>query len=827
MLRETLLQHLPLQAEAAAAQGITTEAADFIAKAEGEGAMPAFVTNNLKRIARENGINVTEKTKASDILQQLKAKSGPGVLSEADAIARDAELGLVGHFDEAGNYVPANRPDRLMPPPQDGAAPGQGRSVFDQIDEIANMKKWVVDDIERNFGKKILADPVAESSLRKLEKEMSQKIAETRLISSRVAKESVDFTLLNYGDKTYGDQALAYLYPYHFWYKGTYKNWMKRIATNPQVLAHYARYKENLGLVHNDMQEWWKYNLNSNDLPGVDTDNPLYFNLEATLWPLNGITGTDFNDSSRRVDWWTKTLDFAGKFGPSVWSPINIMTGIALHARGEEEAGAKWMGRLFPQSASIKAVASKFGVDNLEVDPLVKMFSGNLDPYEENRVKRAMAQMAQEAEDGNSKYSVEQIQEAAYAQEGEIWDEAVKRAVHGRSGAQLSSFLFGVGFKGRTKEDMEIDNFYQDYGKVWNMKGALSTEEFKEGMAALQKKYPFMDTMLLARRDSIERDAGLAYLVMQRIPPGQMTDIANAVDVDPKLLDKFFTDKGQIDKWSVSDRTKFMAGILTMSAVLEIPTDMTREEWTTAKNAYADMQTDAKRRFGSNILDTLDGYYQAKTVGYDAADAFLELHPEVSDYMNWKAERVMGSPLLSAYYGGASMIEGYYRSQMYSDIEEKLGPDVFTIIDEYNDLKTYGTEQEYKNFYKQNKRAISAYYDLKDEWYIIIDQNVAKLSANIPEGQGATIREDYDVTSPTQTELVGAVTPQQQMTYQDFQDRIPERVLNLVQDYIFNGQPLPPSVEKQLGRLAGDFGYGNASDLIQSIGTSMYQAVGP
>ena len=746
---------------------------------------------------------------------------------EAAAIAKDTELGTMGHFNEAGDYVPADRPDRLLPPFQDGSAPGEGRSIYEQMDEISRMKKWMLDDIEKNFGKKQLVDKVAETGLRKAEKELAQKIAENRLISSRVAKESVDFTLLNYGDKTYGDLALAYLYPYHYWYKGTYKNWIKRIATNPQVLAHYQRYKENLGLVHADMPEWWRYNINSNDLPGVDTDNPMYFNLEATLWPLNGITGTDFNDASRRVDWWTKTLDFAGKFGPSIWSPINIMTGIALHARGEEEAGAKWMGRLFPQSATIKAVASKFGVDNLEVDPLVKMFSGNLDPYEENRVKRAMGMMAQEAEDGNSKWTPEQIQEAAYAQEGEIWDEAVKRAVHGRAGSQLWSFMLGVGFKGRTPEDMEIDKFYTDYGKVWGMKGALSTEEFKQGMAALQKKYPFMDTMLLSRRDDIERDAGLAYVVMQRIPPGQMTDIANAVDVDPALLDKFFTDKGQIDQWSLSDRTKFMAGILTMSAVLSIPTDMTREEWASAKAAYSSMTTAAKDKFGDGILDSVDGYYQAKTISYEEAQNFLDKHPEVNEYMNWKAERVMGSPLLSAYYGGASMIEGYYRSQMYADIEKKLGKEVFDVIDTYNELKTYATEKETKSFYRQNKKSIEAYYDMKDGWYILIDQKVAELSSKIPEGQGATVRPDIDKTSPTQTTLADAVQPQQQMTYQDFQQEIPANVLNLVQDYIFNGKPIPYSIEKQLGRLAGNLGYANATDLIQGIGTSMYQAVSP
>ena len=162
-----------------------------------------------------------------------------------------------------------------------------------------------MDDIAKNYGKKQIVDKVGEQALRVAEKALTQKIAETRLISSRVAQEARNFTLLNYGDKNYWDVALAYLYPYHYWYKGTYTNWLKRLTTNQSILAHYQRYKENLGNVHADMPEWWKYNINTNDLPGMNVENPLYFNLEATLWPLNGLTGTDFNDPSKRVNWWT------------------------------------------------------------------------------------------------------------------------------------------------------------------------------------------------------------------------------------------------------------------------------------------------------------------------------------------------------------------------------------------------------------------------------------------------------------------------------------------------------------------------------------------
>jgi hypothetical protein len=750
----------------------------------------------------------------------VKASAPSGTTTEdATSLLHDPDQ---PYFNEAGELVEPKR-QRILPPASDGNPPTAARAIHEQMEDVAKMRQWVMDDITQNFGKKQLVGKVEEKALRLAEKELTAKIAETRLISSRVAQHQRDFTLLNYGAKSYWDTALAYLYPYHYWYKGTYMNWMKRLVTDPSILAHYNRYKENLATVHAGMPDWWKYNMNTNDLPGVHVDNPLYFNLEATLWPLNGLTGTDFNDPSKRVNWWTSTLDFANKFGPSTWSPINIITGLALYSKGEKEAGEKWMGRLLPQSNVIKAAGSLLGVANLETDPLVKFLEGGLDPYERRRVQRALAEMEQQSIQGQLPYSREQIQDAAYSQNGEVWDEAVKRAVHGRANSQISSFLFGVGFKGRTEEDMQIDKFMTDYSKLWTMRPNLTEQEFRDGMSKLKDTYPFMDTVMLSRRDDVNRDAGLAYVVMQRIPPGKSSEIAKAAGIDPKLLDRFYADKGQIDKWEASDRLKFMSGIMSISAVLEIPTDMTRAEWDKAKKAYSGLSSEAKEQFGKDILDLVDGYYQAKTKSYQAGDAYLEKHPEVSQYMNWKAERVMNSDLLSAYYGGASMVEGYYRSKMYSDIEKKLGSDIFDVLDEYNDLKTYGTSAEQKAFYNKNKSKIKQYYSMKDGWAVYIDQQVAELSAHIPEGEGPGIREDYNPYSPTQSALAGAVTPQEQPALEDFQSVIPERLQNLMNDYFQNGDRLPESAEKQLSRIANEMGYSSVQDLLQAYGTSLYQ----
>jgi hypothetical protein len=72
--------------------------------------------------------------------------------------------------------------------------------------------------------------------------------------------------MLSYPQKKYFDLALAYIYPYHYWYNRTYSNWLKRVATNPEVIAGYAKYKNTLGKIHAGAPDWWKHNINSNEL---------------------------------------------------------------------------------------------------------------------------------------------------------------------------------------------------------------------------------------------------------------------------------------------------------------------------------------------------------------------------------------------------------------------------------------------------------------------------------------------------------------------------------------------------------------------------------
>lgn len=62
------------QAGEAAALGLTAEAASLLAAVDA-GGVPAIMTNNLKRIAQENGIQVTKSMTPNDVIDELRAKT--------------------------------------------------------------------------------------------------------------------------------------------------------------------------------------------------------------------------------------------------------------------------------------------------------------------------------------------------------------------------------------------------------------------------------------------------------------------------------------------------------------------------------------------------------------------------------------------------------------------------------------------------------------------------------------------------------------------------------------------------------------------------------
>ncbi len=678
-----------------------------------------------------------------------------------------------------------------VPAPHDPAT-SPGAHVFAENEQgYINAINHIRDGIRERWG---LREAVGTFDPRTIMPDLVERVTFAKSKAQVVAEKYRDFALLPYGETKNMDLAMSLVYPYQFWYSRSYKNWMQRaFMTNPEIISRYANLKEAMAKEQKDLPDWWKSQLNITPglrLLGADVDHPVYINLEATLFPLYGLTGTDFNDPQKRINWWTATLDDMGKFGPSVWAPLQIATALKLAIDGENEAAARWGGRLIPQTASIKAVSSFFG-NPIELDPSVNLFSllngGELgkatDPYEEKRIGRALSKMAEEG------VPEEALIEAARTQTGPLWEEAYRRAVQERAPGQLASFLFGVGFKGRTEQDKEIDQFYADYFRMQNLRdaGYLTKNEYAQSFNEMRERYPFMDILLLSRRTGESKDAAYAYNVIGRIPPGASTEILKAAGIDPETANKFYEAGGKFENMTETEKQRFMAGIVDLGAMLSIPSNTTREQWTAVRAQYSQITELQKQTFGDDILDRIDYYYSLKTEQEKLL--FREANPEVIDAMNFRTQMIASDPNILPYYGGIETLERYYNNVMYDKLEKAYGDKIFDLEEQYYNL----FDAKDRKTFKAQHPELDKYFDerskMKEEILFQLTK-FGNLLPPMPEVQ------DVQPQNTTQEAIMEAAAPPPQISFDEWQGILGTEVADQVMEYA-NGGDQPSYYARQ------------------------------
>jgi hypothetical protein len=572
---------------------------------------------------------------------------------------------------------------------------------------------------------------------------------------------------------------------------------IQRIARNPAVASQYLRYKDMLGKIHAGAPDWWKYTINSNELLGLDWENPMYFNLEASLNPINGLTNVDFDDPYKRTSWFTGLLQDMNKYGPSTHTLYSLAVAIGLYAKGEEDAASRWAGRIIPQTRTIKAVSALAFDKPIELDPWVALLGGGLDPYERNRVGRALAAMANE-----EVYTEAEITDAANKQKGDIWDEAILRATKERAPGQISSFFLGVGFKGRTRSDIQIDKFYEDWHRLWEMEPMYSPAEMQRAIGNMREAYPFMDSLMLSKKGGLDRDRSFVYNVMSRIPPSMSDDIAEAADMNPELLNRFYEDKGHMEDWPEQDRDRFMAGITDIAAVLDMPDNATRTAWLSAKDAYQSMLELGRDNFGRNIWELQDAYFAL--MGDDPDDRqqaydMLDANPRLEQAMKWKDQTIMFSPTLSAFYTSLDKIEAYYKGEMYAAIEEELGADIWDKWDQYNEAK-FVSDAEARTYWKSHPE-LERYMDIKEEWEDLIATNTINVGKLIKPGPGPSVRDvlgEMGIGSEGVQDFANQPAPA--ISPELLQMALGNEAYSLLMD----GKPYPPVLERKLEQMGFD-----------------------
>jgi hypothetical protein len=719
----------------------------------------------------------------------------------------------------------------LPPVPYNGDyPPSLARTILEQKQGLDELRNTLKQSVVENYGKTIAVDPNPRLTVALDEwgKGAQKGFAEAKVIASDLAVKQRNFTLNNFSRKYGLDVGMAYILPYHFWYGRQYSKWMGRLATSPEVIAGYAKMKDYAAQAHAGLPEYERYTFNTNELLGLDSENPLYLNLEQALVPFYGLTGVDFNDSYKRTNWFTSAVDDLGKNGPSTHTLINLAIAGASYARGEKDAAARWGGRLIPQTRLLRDtmawghvnISDKIPV--LDVDPAVGLFAGGLDPYMESKIRLALGTMV---EDGQ--ITKEEAIDSAYSQDGEIFQEAYSRAVGRDADMRGLGYFTGFSVRRKTPQDFASDQFWQDKRRLQAMRPNLSPDEYYEMTDQLYTQYPFGDILVLSRASDGSKDSDYAYSVMHRLPPGTSDDLLLTVGISRDMQAQFRESKGNMKDWDEKTQRKFMDGILELGALLKLPDDATDQEWDAARQAKSQMEKAAQSIWGDDVLDN---YYQYNNIKYSEdsnaqadADKFMRQHPEIQEFMDFKASVYVNDQRATAYFSGMDDIERYYRSQMYGQVEQASGvkmSDIFDVQTEYYQIKD--TNKAEAKRYKQQHPELQAYWDIKNARQRDIIKLTAQVGGNLKPARQPEIREGAQAETETQQAVLDALAPAEQPTWDDYKETLGGPLANLVADYLLDGKDLTPAAKDKLNAIADEEGV-NLNLLLAEMEMSLNQ----
>ena len=331
-------------------------------------------------------------------------------------------------------------------------------------------------------------------------------------------------------------------------------------------------------------------------------------------------------------------------------------------------------------------------------------------------------------------------------------------------------------------------------------------------MDDLRTKYPFMDTVILANKDSKERDRVYTYSVLNRIQPAAMSDIVKLVGIDSKLVDKFYSEKGNMNTWNKNDRDAFMSGMVNIGSLLKIPSDATQQQWSQAKGLYKQIDPLLQQRFGEDILDSIESYYSLEG-NLDDRQQYLMNNPKVQQAMDYRSGLIAATPVLSAYYDGLFNLEKFYDGQFRTAVTQQIDADYYLLAAQRDmlydpaQLAAFEKETNWKAKYK-------AYTTLKKTY----DMNKDKALLNFENLLTPAPMEVQDVEpSVGQQNILDYIAeqqPQQKLGWEQIRSemQIPSILEKAFVGYFVNNRPLTSAENSMLIKFQNAINYKYGTD---------------
>jgi hypothetical protein len=175
----------------------------------------------------------------------------------------------------------------------------------------------------------------------------------------------------------------------------------------------------------------------------------------------------------------------------------------------------------------------------------------------------------------------EDARRAAYAfSQGDLNNPIIKKAmaeeIDRRAGPTLFGYVTGLPVRTFSVDDERLNQAYEAQAAIWDSRDSLSPEAWSAAWDEFYRKYPFMETLSIARSDRLEGDTQWVYEVLRRLPPGQASSIVEGTGVPKRVLDEFYANRGFVDKdgqptMDEKDRMLLLSAILRPVGTVQGP----------------------------------------------------------------------------------------------------------------------------------------------------------------------------------------------------------------------------------------------------------------
>jgi len=722
-------------------------------------------------------------------------------------------------------------------PPHDGSlAVSEGRNIYEQRDileaairKVKTSLEPVWTDTTPNIPKKSL------KPIKAFLKEVKKRMVHIKNAAAQYGQAQRDRILHDYANRFGMDGALGMVRNFHFWPTRTLYQWAKRAPYYLDLIQAYMNYREAMDKHHASWPEWLRQSWSTNEIFGLDAENPLYLSLAGILDVFENLGG-GFEDEDRRATWFSSIVDqLSNKIPGSMGMIQQYAMAIGLKAAGEDEAAAKWGGRMIPVTNTIKGLTSIVGVNEgrgIDLDPSVGYFSANNDwdsfvsgrslgPYDEKRVAVALGYLIDKYPD-----IPEELLEQAKKHQGPLWDEAVGIVANQGAYGNVVSFFTGINARARSRDDLVANQFWSEYISLVVRMDDYDKDEWKIERQKLMDKYPFAETMLLGRKGTEERNIAYGYSVLSRIAPGETDDISKAAGFKYDIISYFYDNNGDISELPQNDQDKLMTFFAEVGATIAIPDKATKGEWMEAGIRYSEMLEEGQKMFGETIWDKVDAGYNLKGESLNSQDAwydYLEEHPEVNEAMSWKAGYIINDKVLSPYYGSIDRLRNFWKGIMYQKLEDEFGSEIWDIQTQYFIYTDTGQKDEAKAWKKKYPQ-LQNYWDKKNDVYIPdLTQAMVDYGEKLPEGQDTRLRDDWglDVASTGEVDIAGYIEAPDTKSYtrDEWVGILKSKETEMVLLAWELGDEFPKDLLPHVQDMAAELGM-SYDELVLSVGTS-------